>query len=112
VRTNWNTPGSQNIKILLQLSYEYLRLYANAFAFQAAALRTISPNFPGVENRGAHTEDPGSLPEARFMYESIDAAKALLTIVNNYIPSAENLNQFPIRFPLYAWLDFTASLRC
>lgn len=91
----------QHIKILLQLSYEYLRLYANAFAFQAAALRTISLSLPGIENEPAHTEGPGSLPEARFMYESIDAAKALLTIANNYISSAENLNQFPFRFPLY-----------
>ena len=101
------------MKILLQLSYEYLRLYANAFAFQAAALRTLSPDLPGVENGRAPTEGPGSLPEARFTYESIDAAKALLTIVNNYIPSAENLNQFPIRFPLYVfWLDSKASLHC
>lgn len=100
------------MKILLQLSYEYLRLYTNAFAFQAAAFRTLSPNYPRVENKGAHIESPGSLPEARFMYESIDAAKALLTIVNNYIPSAENLSQFPIRFPLYVWLDSKAPLHC
>lgn len=100
------------MKILLQLSYEYLRLYANAFAFQAAALRTLSPNFPGVENGRAHTEGPGSLPEARFMYESIDAAKALLTTVNNYIPSTENLRRFPIRFALYVLLDSKASLHC
>ncbi|KAJ6019973.1 hypothetical protein N7522_000048 [Penicillium canescens] len=101
----------QHIKILLQLSYEYLRLYANAFAFQAAALRTISPNLPGVENGSAHSEGPGSLPEARFMFESIDAAKSLLTIVNNYIPSAENLNQFPIRFPLFQGLITLLTMR-
>jgi hypothetical protein len=61
-----------------------------------------------MENGHTHNEGPGSLPEARFMYESIDAAKALLTIVNNYIPSAESLNRFPIRFPLYVWLDSKA----
>ncbi|KAJ5815178.1 hypothetical protein N7474_006955 [Penicillium riverlandense] len=85
----------------MQLSYEYLRLYANAFAFQAAALRTLSPNRSALDHETDHIKSLGSLPEARFKYESIDAAKSLLTIVNNYILSAENLNTFPIRFPLY-----------
>ncbi|KAJ5889843.1 hypothetical protein N7504_010653 [Penicillium tannophilum] len=92
---------SPNVKILMQLSYEYLRLYANAFAFQAATLRTLSPNVSSLDRETDHIKGPGSLPEARFMYESIDAAKSLLTIVNNYISLTDNLNKFPIRFPLY-----------
>lgn len=93
--------GSPNVKILIQLSYEYLRLYANAFAFQAATLRALSPNRSSLDSETDRIKGPGSLPEARFMYESIDAAKSLLTIVNNYISLTENLNKFPIRFPLY-----------
>ncbi|GAM43360.1 hypothetical protein TCE0_047r18105 [Talaromyces pinophilus] len=92
---------SQNVKILLQLSYEYLRLYTNSFAFQAAALRSISPRTTDVGNESDQMRSYGGLPEARFMYESIDAAKMLLTIVSNYISSAQSLSQFPIRFPLY-----------
>ncbi|PYH87346.1 hypothetical protein BO71DRAFT_436824 [Aspergillus ellipticus CBS 707.79] len=82
---------TQDVKVLLQMSYEYLRLYANAFAFQAATLRALPSNRSGETDR---VNQPGSLPEARFMYDAIDAAKALLTILNNYISSATHLNQF------------------
>jgi hypothetical protein len=95
--------GSTNVKILLQLSYEYLRLYTNAFAFQAAALRRISgaSQVLGYHSDGAESiGGTGSLPDARFIYDSIDAAKALLTIVNNYIQPPTTLIHFPIRFLL------------
>lgn len=90
------------VKILLEMSYEYLRLYTNAFVFQTTALRAATSGNQNWQNRdGEIIGGNAALPEARFIYESIDAAKALLTILNNYIPSQEQLNCLPIRFPLY-----------
>ncbi|KAL2847764.1 hypothetical protein BJY01DRAFT_164315 [Aspergillus pseudoustus] len=89
-----------NVKILLLLSYEYLRLYTNAFAFQAAAQR--SPSTGSLSDNGIDCiGGPGALPEARFLYEAIDAAKSLLIILNNYVPPGESIHYFPVRFPLY-----------
>ncbi|KAL3455918.1 hypothetical protein BJX64DRAFT_53744 [Aspergillus heterothallicus] len=91
---------SPNVKVLLQLSYEYLRLYTNAFAFQAATMRsssTDSVSETGIERIGGL----GAAPEARFIYEAIDAAKSLLTILNNYISPGDSIHYFPVRFPLY-----------
>ncbi|KAL3483781.1 hypothetical protein BJX62DRAFT_219637 [Aspergillus germanicus] len=91
---------SRNVKVLLQMSYEYLRLYTNAFAFQAAAHRPSSTTLrSSISIHGIG--GTGSLPEARFMYEAVDAAKSLLTILNNYIPPGESIHCFPVRFPLY-----------
>lgn len=94
--------GSPKVKILLQLSYEYLRLYTNAFAFQAAAVRTLSSIGQSRDNLGMDDVGAtGSRPDVRFTYESIDAAKSLLTIINNYIPPGVSLSSFPVRFTLY-----------
>ncbi|QGA20081.1 hypothetical protein EYB26_007781 [Talaromyces marneffei] len=97
-------PCSSHVRILLQLSYEYLRLYTNAFAFQASALRKTSSESQALEypsDEVDSTTGTGSLPDARFIYDSIDAAKALLTIINNYIQPPASLGDFPIRFLLY-----------
>jgi hypothetical protein len=88
------------MKITLQMSYEYLRLYTNAYAFQATSIRAISSKTaPGGQR---HVEFPhvGSLPDARFIYESVDAAKSLLTIVNSYVSADIGLRNFPLRFSL------------
>ncbi|KAJ5661090.1 uncharacterized protein N7484_000462 [Penicillium longicatenatum] len=90
---------SYNVKMLMQLSYEYLRLYANEFAFQAATLRTLAPNSLALDDEARPIKSLGGLPEARFTFESIDAARSLLTLVNN-IPLEKNLSIFPIRLPL------------
>ncbi|KAL5338520.1 hypothetical protein BJX70DRAFT_200548 [Aspergillus crustosus] len=93
---------SPNVKILLQLSYEYLRLYTNAFAFQTFILRESSTrDLPsdaiGIDRIGG----TGALPEARFIFEAIDAAKSLLTTFNNYLLPKTTIMHFPVRFPLY-----------
>jgi hypothetical protein len=42
----------------------------------------------------------GFSPGTRFVYESVDAAKSLLIIVNNYISPGDTFAHFPIRFLL------------
>lgn len=100
----WGTlTCSPNLKITLQMTYEYLRLYNSAYAFQATALRTISAKSKdGASQEEGSMNMVGALPDARFIYESVDAAKCLLTLVNNFSHPETSLRHFPMRFSLYA----------
>lgn len=91
-----------NIKATLQMSYEYLRLYTNAYAFQATVTRAVAAKSSGAvsANEPPHNGIP-SLPDARFIYESVDAAKSLLSIINSYIDAEACLRYLPLRFSLY-----------
>jgi hypothetical protein len=40
-------------------------------------------------------------PDARFIYESLDAAKGLLTTLNNFVDPEKDLRYMPSRFYLY-----------
>jgi len=89
------------MKATLQMSFEYLRLYTNAYAFQATTCRAISSRCKDPHDQnGAELDEVGSLPDARFIYESVDAAKSLLTIINNYVDPEMSLRHFPLRFSL------------
>ncbi|RDW77497.1 hypothetical protein BP6252_05550 [Coleophoma cylindrospora] len=91
-----------NIKATLQMSYEYLRLYTNAYAFQATVSRGVAAR---TQNSTGVVEIPHggvpSMPDARFIYESVDAAKTLLSIINSYIDAETCLRYLPLRFSLY-----------
>jgi Fungal specific transcription factor domain len=98
---------SKHIKVTLQMSFDYLRLYTNAFAFQAAISQAISSRPKG----DAHTlrehlkgvfSNIGSMPDARFIYESVAAAKSYLTTLNSYVDPEKHLRYMPLRFYLYA----------
>jgi len=93
--------GPPNIKATLQMSYEYLRLYTNAYAFQATVTRAVAAKSQGIlgANQTSHMGVP-SLPDARFIYESVDAAKSLLSIINSYIDAETCLRYLPLRFSL------------
>jgi hypothetical protein len=88
------------MKATLQMSFEYLRLYTNAYAFQATTCRAISRYKDPQDQNGQQLGEVGSLPDARFIYESVDAAKSLLTIINNYVDPETSLRHFPLRFSL------------
>ncbi|KFY31990.1 hypothetical protein V493_00625 [Pseudogymnoascus sp. VKM F-4281 (FW-2241)] len=99
----WGTlTCSPNLKITLQMTYEYLRLYNSAYAFQATTFRKI---FAETKDTLGDEESAlglvGALPDARFIYESVDAAKCLLTVVNNFSHPDTSLRHFPMRFSLY-----------
>ena len=100
------------------MSYDYLRLYINAFAFQATILRAL----PAANNTAGPTNAPktngssrpamqnpqrvfgnnvGAVGDARFIYEGLDAAKAILTTANNFVDPEKSLRYMPLRYYLY-----------
>jgi hypothetical protein len=116
----WGTlTCSPHLKACLLMSYDYLRLYTNAFAFQATVLRAL----PAVNNTNTTPGNPtgtvstprlsmqapqrvfvnnvGAVGDARFIYEGLDAAKAILTTVNNFVDPERSLRFMPLRYYLY-----------
>ncbi len=83
-----------NVKATLVLLHDYLRLYVNAFAFQAS-YKFISHG----ENESY--KNVASNPDARFIYEAIDAAKSLLATVNKFIDPVRCLHYLPLRYYTY-----------
>lgn len=99
----WGTltcaPG---LKASLQLTYEFLRLYVNSFAFQATVSRSILSD--ARHENGPYYELPeinATTPDARFIYESVEAAKNLLTTLNNFVDPTASLRYMPARFYFY-----------
>ncbi|KIM96735.1 hypothetical protein OIDMADRAFT_71071, partial [Oidiodendron maius Zn] len=92
---------SAPLKASLLLTYDYLRLYVNAFAYQATLSRALifesdtklPPNWP------LPLINPSS-PDARFIYEAIDAAKSLLSTFNNFI-EPKTLRHMPSSYYLF-----------
>jgi hypothetical protein len=107
------------LKACLLMSYDYLRLYINAFAFQATILRALpstnqssDPSMPtmnGVPGPGSGMHTPqrvfadnvGAVSDVRFIYEGLDAAKAILTTANNFVDPEKALRYMPLRYYLY-----------
>ncbi|KAG5913913.1 hypothetical protein E4U42_000786 [Claviceps africana] len=91
------------IKASLVLSFEFLRLYINAFAFQANLNRAAAHNAqegPGGTREPLFSNVAGK-PDARFIYESIDAANSLLSILNSFIDPVAGLKCMPLKYCLY-----------
>ncbi|KAM5344906.1 hypothetical protein ACJ41O_010768 [Fusarium nematophilum] len=88
-----------HVKASLLLSYDFLRLYINAFAFQANLNRMVrrSKRKPAEP---LFSELAGA-PDARFIYESIDAANSLLCTLNGFIDPEEAFRYMPLKFYLY-----------
>lgn len=82
----------------LRLSYDYLRLYVNAFAYQATVSRAMSFS-KETQSKVAPSIDAAT-PDARFIYEAIDAAKSLLTRVNEFV-GPETLRYMPCTYYLF-----------
>jgi hypothetical protein len=80
------------LRVTLLILYDYIRLYCNAFALQAS--------LPKLGSKGIYSS-VGQMPDARFIYEAVDAAKSLLTTVNNFVDPENCLRYLPLRFYLY-----------
>ncbi|EEA25448.1 hypothetical protein TMatcc_006326 [Talaromyces marneffei ATCC 18224] len=99
---------SSNIKLTLQMSYEYLRLYTNAFAFQAAISQAIvrNPKTADQHNQKEHLRatfsNVASMSDARFIYESLDAARSYLDMLVSLVNPEEHLRFMPLRYYLYS----------
>ncbi|PKY08601.1 hypothetical protein P168DRAFT_278170 [Aspergillus campestris IBT 28561] len=99
-------PCSEPMQFTLQMSYEYLRLYTNAFAFQATisqalASKTNNDSQSQKEHLRSTFSNVALLQDARFIYESVDAAKAYLAIVVDKVHPERQLHFMPLRFYLY-----------
>lgn len=87
------------------LSYDFLRLYINAFAFQATLNRAAAKSRKSSSNKnvilGPLFSDLAAAPDARFIYESIDAANSLLSVLNSFIDPVAGLKYMPLKYPLF-----------
>lgn len=95
------TSGSARLKASLLLTYDYLRLYVNAFAYQATISRALT--FQRDSQHNPNQRVPlinASAPDARFIYEALDAAKSLLSTFNNFV-DPETLRYMPSSYYLF-----------
>ncbi|KAH8893977.1 hypothetical protein GQ53DRAFT_805380 [Thozetella sp. PMI_491] len=88
-------PMSSHLKSCLNLMQHYLRLYVTAFAFQAVLSRH------STNGDDAFPHSIMGTPDARHIYEAVDAAEALLTIALEEISPEKHLRYMPARFYLY-----------
>jgi hypothetical protein len=97
---------SPRLKASLMLSYDYLRLYVNAFAYQATISRAIAYSRDSQHPKGRTIPlINAAAPDARFIYEALDAAKSLLSTFNNFV-DPEILRYMPI--PYYLFIIYSA----
>lgn len=111
----WGTlTCSPPLKACLLMSYDYLRLYTNAFAFQATVRRALPATGPSATQSSADasssgmqapqrvfSNNVGAVGDARFIWEGLDAAKAILTTANNFVDPEKSLRFMPLRYYLY-----------
>jgi hypothetical protein len=81
------------------LSYDFLRLYINAFAFQANLNRIVRRQ--RKRPAGPLFSELAAAPDARFIYESIDAANSILCTINSFIDPVKVFKYMPLKFYLY-----------
>ena len=106
----WGTlTCSPNLKATLLMSYDYLRLYTNAFAFHATVKRALPQVQGQAKNQSSHPapgrvfyNNVGAVGDARFIYEGLDAAKSILSMVNTFVDPEKSLRFMPLRFILYS----------
>ncbi|SMR54800.1 unnamed protein product [Zymoseptoria tritici ST99CH_1E4] len=99
---------SPPLKASLILSYEYLRLYINAFAYRATLNRLITRMKESAESGTATPAsvtypfaDIATTPDARFIYDAIDAAKSLLSTFCSFVDPHDTFRFMPLRYYLY-----------
>ncbi|PMD30115.1 hypothetical protein L207DRAFT_520500 [Hyaloscypha variabilis F] len=92
---------SPRLKASLLLTYDYLRLYVNAFAYQATISRALT--FQRDSQHNPNRPMPlinATAPDARFIYEAVDAAKSLLSTFNNFV-DPQTLRYMPSSYYLF-----------
>ena len=97
---------SPHIKATIRMSYEYLCLYTNAFVFQAAISQALSKRPKGdTQSLRDHLRQAfsnvGAMPDARFIWASLAAAKGYLSLLTTVDP-VKHLRYMPLRFYLYS----------
>lgn len=102
--------GSPRLKATLLISYDYLRLYTNAFALQATFSRKLFSKRATTTHRPSFA-NISSNPDARFIFEALDGAKSLLVTVNNFLDPSESLRYMPLKYYLEALFTSQPSSR-
>lgn len=98
-RRTWDNLGvSCHLKSCLELMQHYLRLYVTAFAFQAALYRC---SIAGEDYNGCFPDSIMASPDARHIYEAVEAAGSLLKIAVDDINPEKHLRYMPARFYLH-----------
>ncbi|KAL0940076.1 uncharacterized protein CTRU02_206686 [Colletotrichum truncatum] len=98
----WNRlTCSKHLKCCLRMMEKYLRLYVNAFAFQAVLYRASVSGTQEVSKSTCFPHSTMASPDARHVYEAVDAAEALLRIAIEDIDPEKHLRYMPARFYLY-----------
>jgi len=84
------------------MSYDYLRLYTTSFATHQTLMRAMPETADGKPTFSrVFYNNVGAVGDARFIYEGLDAAKSLLTTMNNFVDAERSLRYMPLRFYLY-----------
>ncbi|KAH8790957.1 hypothetical protein F5882DRAFT_449957 [Hyaloscypha sp. PMI_1271] len=92
---------SSRLKASLLLTYDYLRLYVNAFAYQATISRALTYQRDSQHNPNRPMPlINATAPDARFIYEAVDAAKSLLSTFNNFV-EPQTLTYMPSSYYLF-----------
>lgn len=92
--------ASPHLKCCLKMMEKYLCLYVNAFAFQAVLYRA---SVSGVDvSKPCFPHSTMASPDARHIYEAVNAAEALLKIVTEDVDPEKHLRYMPARF--YLWV--------
>ena len=105
-KDSWkNLRVSQYLKAILDLHYEYLRLYVTAFAFQAVvcrAMQEMPPNHSGrsTKSRSYFPHGIMACPDSQSIFDAIDAATGLLKILTETMDPVNHIRYLPVRFLL------------
>ncbi|KAF2021479.1 hypothetical protein BU24DRAFT_487891 [Aaosphaeria arxii CBS 175.79] len=94
----------QHLKLILDLQYEYTRLYIHGFAFQAAISRApgTPPNSSQEKPVSKFPHGILATPDGRHIHLSISAAKSVLRMLGDRINPTKHLRFLGPRFYLYA----------
>jgi hypothetical protein len=79
-------------------------LYINAFAYQATLSRALAASSSETGKRVSLSSPFATVakqPDARFIYEALDAAKVLLSTFSSFIDPVTCLRFMPLKYYLY-----------
>ncbi|CAG9992937.1 unnamed protein product [Clonostachys byssicola] len=93
-----------HLRSLLDMQYEYLSLYVNAFGFHAVVCRALdqSRNSPrGAQGVSFFPHGVLACPDSRYIYSATEAASNLLHIISQRVDPVKHTRYLPARFYLY-----------
>lgn len=102
-KETWSTLSvSIHLKCMLEILFQYLKLYVSAFAFQAVLCRSANrdPSASGPLPRNCFPHGVMACPDAQNIYLSISSAKKVLTLLIECMDPVRHIRYLPVRFYL------------